>query len=171
MEKQKNFLRRTFNRIMHIIARFSPGCESFRPFLHKLRGVKIYGNVFIGDDVYIENEYPESVEIHDKAAINLRSTIIAHFREGHGKVIIQKKARIGACCTVVSSSAKPLIIGEGAFLAAGSVVTKNVPPFTLVGGVPARPIAKITVPATQEVDWKTFKEGLIPIKKKGKKGK
>jgi hypothetical protein len=72
-----------------MIARFGSGATTFRPYLHKLRGVKIYGNVFIGDDVYLEYEYPEAVEIHDGAGIALRSTIIAHYR-GPGKIIIGK---------------------------------------------------------------------------------
>ena len=33
-------------------------------------------------------------------------------------------------------------IGAGAVVAAGAVVTKDVPPYTLVGGIPAKPIAK-----------------------------
>jgi len=63
----RSFPRRISNRILHLMARFLPGSKSLRPFLHGLRGVKIHGTVFIGDDVYLENEYPECVEIHDGA--------------------------------------------------------------------------------------------------------
>ena len=42
---------------------------------------------------------------------------------------------------------KGVEIGEGATVAAGSVVTKNVEPYTLVGGVPAKLIRKIKVPS------------------------
>lgn len=163
---KKTIFKQVFNRAIHLLARVSPGYDSFRPFLHRLRGVKMYGNVIIGDDVYLENEYPECIEMHDESAILLRSTLIAHFREGTGKIVIKKKARISACCTIAASSGETLTIGEGAVLAAGSVVTKDVPPYTLVGGVPAKPIAKITVPLTQKTNYKEFKKGLIPIKKK-----
>jgi acetyltransferase-like isoleucine patch superfamily enzyme len=37
-------------------------------------------------------------------------------------------------------------IGEGAVVGANSVVTKNVPPYTIVGGVPAREIGKVSMP-------------------------
>src|SRR5580704_1064032 len=61
----KSFLRRVSNRILQFAARVAPGSQSFRPLLHRLRGVSIGKNVFIGDDVYLENEYPECVEIQD----------------------------------------------------------------------------------------------------------
>ena len=160
-----NILRRIFNRVIHIIVRFSPGAMTIRPALHKMRGVKIYGKVFIGDDVYIENENPEGVEIHDEAQIALRVIIVAHLR-GNGKVIIGKKVWIGAGCIIAASAEQTLTIGEGAVIAAGSVVTKDVPPYTFVGGVPAKPLATVTVPMLVDTDLNEFKKGLIPIKKK-----
>jgi acetyltransferase-like isoleucine patch superfamily enzyme len=158
-----NILRETFNRVVHIVARFAPGAETIRPFLHKLRGVKIYGTVFIGDEVYIENAHPDCIEIHDGAQIALRSMLIAHFR-GAGKIVIGKNVWIGAGCIIAAAVRQTLMIGEGAAIAAGSVVTKDVPPFTFVGGAPAKPIAKITVPMTLNTTFDQFKNGLIPIK-------
>src|SRR5262249_7048085 len=60
---QKNLLRRGSNRILHKLARAVPGSTTLRPALHRWRGVAIGHNVFIGDDVYLENEFPELVEI------------------------------------------------------------------------------------------------------------
>ena len=100
-----------------MIARFSPGAESIRPFLHRLRGVDIHGKIFIGEEVYIENEHPECVEIHDQAQIALRTIIVAHFR-GTGRVIIGQKVWIGAGCIIAASAGQTLLIGEGAVVAA-----------------------------------------------------
>lgn len=161
-----NIFRQIFNRILHLAARFSPGSTTIRPFLHKLRGVKIHGKVFIGDDVYIENSHPEVIEMYEEAELAPRCTLIAHFR-GTGKIILKPKAWIGTGCIVIASPKQILTIGEGSVVAAGSVVTKDVPPFTLVGGVPAKPIAKVTVPMTLEgTSYEDFKKGLIPIEKK-----
>ena len=91
--------------------------------------------------------------------------MIAHFR-GAGKIIIGKNVWIGAGCIIAAAVRQTLVIGEGAAIAAGSVVTKDVPPFTFVGGSPAKPIAKITVPMTLNTTFDQFKNGLIPIKTK-----
>jgi len=159
---------RILNRVLHLLARYSPGAESIRPFLHRLRGVKIGKNVFIGEEVYIENEYPHYIEIHDEAQIALRAIIMAHVR-GPGKLIIGRKAWIGPNCVISAVTGETLTIGEGAVVAAGSVVTKDVPPYTMVGGVPAKPIAKVTVPLTQRTNYKEFRNGLEILRKKENK--
>ncbi len=162
----KHFFRGAFNRILHLLARFIPGATNIRPFLHRLRGVKIHGKVFIGDEVYIENSHPEVIEMYEEAELAPRCTLIAHFR-GTGKIILKQKAWVGTGAIIIASPNQTLTIEEGSVVAAGSVVTKNVPPFTLVGGSPAKPIANVTVPMTLDgTSFEDFKKGLVPIKKK-----
>ncbi len=51
-----------------------------------------------------------------------------------GKIIIEDEVWIGANVTILSG----ITIGKGAIVAAGSVVTKDVPPYSIVGGNPAK---------------------------------
>jgi acetyltransferase-like isoleucine patch superfamily enzyme len=160
---EESLLRGSINRILHLIARFAPGSTTIRPFLHKLRGVKIYGTVFIGDEVYMENSHPEAIEMHDESELAPRCTLIAHFR-GVGKIILKPKAWVGTGCIIIASPKQTLTIGEGSVVAAASLVTKDVPDFTLVGGVPAKPIAKVTVPMTLTgTSFEEWKNGLKPL--------
>ena len=55
---------------------------------------------------------------------------------GKGDIVIDDDSWIGYGATVMSG----VRIGQGAVVAAGSVVTKDVPPYAIVGGVPARVI-------------------------------
>jgi maltose O-acetyltransferase len=56
-------------------------------------------------------------------------------------VIINDKAWIGFNAILL----KGVVIGEGAVVAAGSVVTKDVEPWTMVAGNPARVIKRLTI--------------------------
>ena len=156
---RKNILRQLFNRILHMLARFLPGATTVRPFIHRLRGVQIHGSVFIGDDVYLENECPECVEIHDRAIIGIRSIVIAHTR-GNGKIIIEPEAMIGAGCILACAKGKTLIIGRGAVVGAGSIVTRSIPEKTFCAGNQAKPICRATVPLTLETSYEDFISGL-----------
>ena len=165
---KKKILRRTFNRILHLLAMFSPGASTVRPFLHRLRGVKIHGSVFIADQVYLENDYPECVEIHDNTYVGLRSIILAHNR-GPGKIVIGEKVWIGPNCVIASSPGRTLSIGDGSVIAASSVITADVPPSTFLAGQRPNHVAKVSVPLGLEGSYEQFIRGLVPIKK-NKKG-
>ncbi len=63
-----------------------------------------------------------------------------HFSDGKkSPVIIEDDVWIAAKATIL----KGVHIGKGSVVAAGAVVTKDVPAYTLVGGVPAKPIRKL----------------------------
>ena len=156
----KPLYRRLMIRLLHLLARHSPGRTSIRVFLHKLRGVKINGKPAIGADVYIDDAFPEDIEINDGAQISIRAVLVSHFR-GRGKIIIGKNAFIGPHSVIL----KNVEIGEGAVVMAGSVVNKNVPPFTMVGGVSAVPLAKSSRHLGVGQDFNRFKLSLKPLEK------
>ena len=141
----KFILRRVFNRVFHAIARVVPGSTNVRPTLHRWRGVQIGNRVFIGDDVYIDNEYPECVEIQEGVQISLRTSIIAHTR-GSGRLIIEKHAFVGPRCVLVCGPGKTLRIGAGAFVGVGCVIPRSIPPGLFVSLEAPKPIARARIP-------------------------
>jgi acetyltransferase-like isoleucine patch superfamily enzyme len=158
-----SYARGASNRLLHLIARNVPG-SGFRRFLHRCRGIKVGANVFIGDDVYLENEYPERIEIHDGAQISIRSIVLAHTR-GPGWVVIEKDAYIGPNTVVVTSAGKTLRIGEGAVIGAGVVITRDVPPRMFIPPQPANPVATVGVPLARADRVEDFIRGLRPLRK------
>jgi acetyltransferase-like isoleucine patch superfamily enzyme len=141
-----------------MLARFAPGATSVRVRLNRWRGVNIGKDVWIGYDAIIETSHPHLVTIRDRAAVGIRVTIIAHNREQRG-VIIEEDAAIGVGAIILPD----VTIGHGAIVTAGSVVTKSVPPKTMVQGNPARPIATVEVPLRLNVSVKEFAKGLRSV--------
>jgi acetyltransferase-like isoleucine patch superfamily enzyme len=92
--------------------------------------VSVYHGVEIGDEVFVG---PNVAFTNDRVprAFNADWKITP--------TRIESGASIGANATIICG----ITIGEYAMVAAGSVVTKDVPPFTLVMGNPARVVAKI----------------------------
>jgi acetyltransferase-like isoleucine patch superfamily enzyme len=87
-------------------------------------GVTIEDEVFVGPCVVFTNDFrPRAV------AVDWQVT----------PTLIEQGASLGANCTIVCGT----VIGRYAMVAAGSVVTKSVPPHVLVAGNPAKPIAYV----------------------------
>jgi carbonic anhydrase/acetyltransferase-like protein (isoleucine patch superfamily) len=140
---------------------------SLRPFLHRLRGVKIGKDVFIGDDVYLENEHPYAVEIQDGVHISLRVIILAHTR-GAGRLVIEKDVFIGPSVVIATSGNRTLTIGAGAVIGAGVVIGKDVPPRAFIPSTAAIPVATAMVPLTTAETMGAFLMGLVPLDRKPK---
>jgi serine acetyltransferase len=162
----KRLTRGIWNRSLHLAARQLPGSMRVRPFLHRLRGVKIGRSVFIGDDVYLENEYPERVEIQDGVQISVRAILLAHTR-GPGQIIIERNAYIGPNVVVATTAGKTLRIGEGAVIGAGVVITRDVPPRSFIPPPSANPVATATVSLAEAKHVEDFVKGLIPLRPEG----
>jgi acetyltransferase-like isoleucine patch superfamily enzyme len=166
----KSFLQRASNRLLHLVARSAPGSGSLRPFLHRLRGVRIGRNVFIGDDVYLDNEYPECIEIHDNVSISMRAILIAHTR-GPGRIVLEKDSFVGPNAVLCCYAGREIRIGAGAVVAAGAVVTRSVPAQTLVAPPPARAVARLRRPLTIHTSIPEFLAGMVPLPRAGSKGR
>ena len=83
------------------------------------KGVTIEDEVFLGPNCVLTNDlYPRS-KVYNPEYV---------------KTLIKKGASIGANATIICG----ITIGEYAMIGAGAVVTKDVPPFTLVVGMPAK---------------------------------
>ena len=161
-ERKENLLQGFRNRILQHLARIMPGARSLRLSLHRLRGVHVGKNVWIGYDVILDTSRPYLITIEDGASLSMRVTVIAHFRETRG-VKIEQDAFIGPGAIILPN----VTIGHGAVVTAGSVVTQSVPPMTVVQGNPAAPIAICGIPlSSEEVSLKEFSRRLKPLPKK-----
>lgn len=143
----KSLFRGLINRFLHHFARH---CfpNSIRVFIHRLRGVSIGFNTFIGKYVVLDDTEPSLISIGNNVGIALNVVILVHRRDIteynpdkgyndypflHKPVTIQDNVQIG-CGTIIMPG---ITVGRSSIIAAGSVVTKDVPPEVLVAGCPA----------------------------------
>jgi UDP-2-acetamido-3-amino-2,3-dideoxy-glucuronate N-acetyltransferase len=116
------------------------------------KGVSLGQNVFVGNKVVIGDycKIQNNVSVYDNVTLeegvfcgpsmvftnvyNPRSQI--ERKNEYRNTVVKKGATLGANCTVVCGT----IIGEYAFVGAGAVVNKDVKPYALMVGVPAKQI-------------------------------
>jgi acetyltransferase-like isoleucine patch superfamily enzyme len=151
------------NRVLQLIALYGPGAETLRVRLHRMRGVQIGEEVFIGTDVILETAHPDMVSIGNGVDIGTRTLVIAH-QQGEGKrsgvtVRIEDDVFIGPGAMILPN----VTIGRGAVVQAGSVVTKSVPPLTMVRGNPAEVVARCGIALGRKTPLREFYARLQPL--------
>jgi len=94
-------------------------------------GVKIEDNVFVGHNVtFINDKFPKAVNNEGEMKTDNDWKLV--------KTLVKNGASIGSSATILCG----VTIGENATVGAGSVVTKNVLPNSVVAGNPAKEIKK-----------------------------
>jgi acetyltransferase-like isoleucine patch superfamily enzyme len=124
--------------------------------------VQIGKNVWIGYDVVLDTSRPFLIKLEDDCELSMRVTIVAHFRGSTG-VTIERDAFVGPGAIILPN----VVVGRGAVVTAGSVVTRSVPPMTVVQGNPAVPVARCGVPLGPKVTVKEFSRRLRPLPARG----
>ncbi len=119
---------------------------SWRTKLHKMRGIKIGKEVYIGYDVIFDRIHPDLITIEDHVEIGDRCIISAHSRgtlllrdfypRTTAPVVIKKGAWIAPGCIILQG----ITIGECAVIGTGAVVAKDIPAWSVAVGVPAKVI-------------------------------
>lgn len=136
------FLRRVLSSLLLLPAWFGFH-KSIRVFFHRMRGVKIGRNVEIGYFCIIGNVHPYNIYIDDDVVVTAGCVILDHDNSSYyahggdvvlGEVHIKRKAFIGLKSIVMPG----VTIGEASVVAPLSFVNKDVPRYSLVGGIPAR---------------------------------
>ncbi len=115
----------------------------------RTNGVKIGENVIIREpqNIHIDLTRPSLITIGDNVVFHRNFSLYTHdfvsgvflnkyhdFLPSSGKVSIGNNVRFGINCTVL----KGVSIGDNCFIAAGSIVTKDIPANSIAGGYPAK---------------------------------
>ena len=129
-----------------------PVGSKFRCSMERLRGVKVGKNVFLGGGNILDRARPDLITLGDDISLAGGVYILTHsnpttpLREilgESGTKIASVNIERGAWIAVNVVILPGVTIGENSIVAAGSVVTKDVPPYTIVGGSPAKVLKKI----------------------------
>ena len=135
-----------------ILEPFNP--RKLRPAIIRKMGAKVGKNVFVGDHVVIDLGHADLIEIEDYAHITGGCRLLCHQRDlndycigdnaalcGYrlGKIHIGKGCMIGMETIIMPG----VTIGEGAIVGAGSLVTKDIPAWTVATGRPAKVVKQI----------------------------
>jgi maltose O-acetyltransferase len=144
---------KVYKRLLKLAAKYIP-ISKLRIILLRQCGYQIGKNVYIGEDLIVNDELDDknNVIIKDHVTIAPRVTLItksypnaSQIRQfvpnSEGPILLNKNAWIGTGAIILPK----ITIGEAAVIGAGAVITKDVAPYDIVLGVPARVLGKVPV--------------------------
>lgn len=149
-----NIYRKRLEKMMDwpILQSFNP--RKIRPILMRQMGCKVGKECFIGDYIRVDCGHADMITLEDHVSIASGSRLLCHQRDFSNycvgddymdlgyvvKPIILKKG----CLIGMESFVMPgVTVGEGAIIGAGSLVTKDIPAWTIAAGRPAKVLKEI----------------------------
>lgn len=152
-----NIYRKRLEKMMDwpILEPFCP--RRLRPWLLRRMGCHVGKNVFVGDYVRVDKNHADLIYIDDYAHLTAGCRLLCHQRDlssyhvgdnaadcGYrlGEIHIGKGVMIGMESMIMPG----VTIGDGAIVGAMSLVTKDIPPYTIATGHPARVVKAIAEP-------------------------
>ncbi|MFG6148035.1 acyltransferase [Halobacillus sp. B23F22_1] len=150
------FLKVVKNFIVIQLARYTPFLQVKNGMYRRFLGMKVGDQTAFALMVMVDIMFPEKISVGRNSVIGYNTTILAHeylIREYRlGKVEIGSEVLIGANSTILPG----VKIGDGAVISAGTLVHKDVPPGTFVGGNPMNLIY-----TKEEMEKRMKKEGEV----------
>lgn len=128
--------------------------RKLRPMIWRWMGAKVGKDCFIGYEVWMDVTNSELIELEDHVHVTNRCLLLCHQRNisdyyvgddcaklsYHKKKITLKKGCMLGMGTIVMPG---VTVGEGAVVGAGSLVTKDIPAWTIAAGRPAKVLKEI----------------------------
>ncbi|MDE7462051.1 MAG: acyltransferase [Muribaculaceae bacterium] len=142
-------LKRYWHMLLMKLAATLPISRQRRAVIFQKAGVSITpnGGVRVGK-VTFDSIHPEDVHIDKRSSIADGCILVTHYMDVkntketfayyRGSIHIGRGVYLGSNCIVT----KPITIGHGAIISAGSIINKDIPPFEVWGGVPAKFLCK-----------------------------
>lgn len=135
-----------------ILEPFNP--RKLRPSIMRKMGCKVGKGCFIGDNVRIDLGHADMITLEDGVSIAGGSRLLCHQRDFSNYYVGDDYNKLGyvikpivlkkGCLIGMESFVLPgVTIGEGAIVGAGSLVTKDVPAWTVATGRPAKVVKQI----------------------------
>jgi acetyltransferase-like isoleucine patch superfamily enzyme len=149
------------NYVVIVLARICPSLRLKNWLLRRI-GVTVGDGVAWGLESTPDVFWPERIAVGDDAIVGYDATLLCHeFLQAEyrlGDVVVGERAMIGAGAVVLPG----VTIGEGARVAANSLVDADVPPETTVAGVPAEVVSRADGGAT-DADEATAADGVTDV--------
>lgn len=135
--------------------------RKIRPWVLRKIGCHVGKDVFIGTEVWIDSGHADLIYIGDRTHISARTVLLCHkkdlsdYHQGddYAKLSYLKgEIHIGkGCSTGTGTIIMPgVTIGDGAIVGAGSLVTKDIPAWTIAIGRPAKVVKQISIRVREE---------------------
>lgn len=128
--------------------------RKLRPFILRRMGCKVGKGCFIGDYVRVDTSHTDMITVEDNVSIASGSRLLCHQRDFSDFCVGDDYMKLGyvvkpivlkkGCLVGMESFVMPgVTIGEGAIVGAGSLVTKDIPAWTIAAGRPAKVLKQI----------------------------